>query len=266
VATESDFLGLLDRPPDLDLSGRVVWVTGASRGLGRAMACAFAGAGAEIVLSARSRQPLEEIAGAVEERGGSAHVVVGSVTDPGDIAAAVEAIEAGPGRLDALVNNAGISPYFVRSESLEDEALREVLETNLIGAFACCRAALPLLERSGSGSIVNVSSIHGSRSHVRMLAYAAAKGGMEMMTRTLADEWAGRGVRVNSLAPGYIETEMTEGLRVHGKWSAELLSRTPLGRFASTEEIAACALFLAAPISSYVTGATLFADGGWSAR
>jgi NAD(P)-dependent dehydrogenase (short-subunit alcohol dehydrogenase family) len=241
-------------------------VTGASRGLGATLACAFAGAGAEVVLSARSRGPLEEIATAIAARRGRAEVVVGSVTDPADIQAAVARIRESFGRLDVLVNNAGISPHFVRAENLEPEALCEVLQTNLVGAFACSAAAFPLLDAAPAGSVVNVSSIHGSRSHVRMLAYAAAKGGMEMMTRTLAEEWAPRGIRVNSLAPGYIETEMTEGLRAHQDWREELLARTPLGRFATTPEIAACAMFLASPISSYVTGTTLFADGGWSAR
>lgn len=259
-------LALLENPPQLDFAGKVVWITGASRGLGRAVALALAGAGADLVLSARSAKPLEELAETIAAAGGEVRIAVGSVTDAADVATAVETIERAHGRLDALVNNAGISPYFGRAERLAEAELREVLETNLVAAFACCRAALPLLEAAAAPSIVNVSSIHGSRAHKRMLAYAASKGAMEMMTRTLAEEWAERGVRVNSLAPGYIETEMTDGLRAHPGWSGELLGRTPLGRFATTAEIAACAMFLASPISSYVTGATLFADGGWSAR
>jgi NAD(P)-dependent dehydrogenase (short-subunit alcohol dehydrogenase family) len=202
----------------------------------------------------------------IEKRGGNALAIPGSITNPDSIAEAVEAIDARWGRLDALMNNAGISPYFTRAEQLEESALREVIETNLVGAFACARAAFPLLAASGSASVVNVSSVHGSRSHERMLAYGASKGGMEMMTRILADEWAERGIRVNSLAPGYIATDMTTGLREHPKWKQELLERTPLRRFATVGEIAACALFLASPAASYVTGTTLFADGGWSAR
>lgn len=259
-------LDLLEHPPDLRFDGRVVWVTGASRGLGRALALMLAGAGAELVLSARSEEPLAELAELVRDHGGKVTTVVGSVTDPTSIAATVAAVETERGKLDALINNAGISPYFSRSEQLGEDELREVLETNLVGAFACCRAALPLLEAGDEPAIVNVSSVHGSRSHRRLLAYAASKGGLEMVTRTLADDWAGRGIRVNSLAPGYIETEMSKGLRSHPRWSEELIARTPLGRFATTAEIAACALFLASPIASYVTGTTLLADGGWSAR
>lgn len=257
---------LLAAPPDLRFDGKVVWITGASRGLGRAMAFAFAGAGADLVLSARSATALEEVATAIRAHGNRVDLAPGSVAEPADVEAAVAGIQAAHGRLDALVNNAGISPYFTRSEQLTEDKLREVLEVNLVGAFACCRAALPLLERGDAASIVNVGSVHGSRAHVRMLAYAASKGGMEMITRTLAEEWAGKGIRVNTLAPGYIETEMTEGLRAHDDWSEALLARTPLRRFASTAEIAACAMFLASPIASYVTGTTLFADGGWTAR
>lgn len=257
---------LLREPPDLGFEGRRVWVTGAGRGLGRSIACALAGAGAEVFLSGRSPGPLEEIAEAIVAAGGKAEAIVASVTNPAEIETAVARIGEAAGRLDALINNAGISPYFTRSERLEPEQMREVLETNLIGAFACTRASFPLLERGEAPSVVNVSSVHGSRSHARLLAYAVSKGGMEMLTRTLADEWADRGIRVNSLAPAYIETEMSDGIREHERLGAGVLARTPLDRFATTAEIAACALFLASPIASYVTGATLLADGGWSAR
>jgi NAD(P)-dependent dehydrogenase (short-subunit alcohol dehydrogenase family) len=264
--TAADDLALLDAPPDLRFDGRVVWITGASKGLGRAMAFAFAGAGADLVLSARSAEALAEVATAIREHGGRVDLAPGSVTDAADVAAAVATIREAHGRLDTLVNNAGISPHFRRAEKLTEENLEEVLRTNLLGAFACCRAALPLLEASSTGAVVNVSSIHGSRSYRRLLAYAVSKGGLEMMTRVLADEWAERGIRVNSLAPAYIETEMTEGLRAHDGLSADILGRTPLGRFATPAEIAACAMFLASTAASYVTGTTLFADGGWSAR
>jgi NAD(P)-dependent dehydrogenase (short-subunit alcohol dehydrogenase family) len=264
--TAAELVDVLRRPPELRLDGRVAWITGASRGLGQAMALAFAGAGADLVLSARSAEPLEEIAALIRAQGGTVTICPGSVDSPADVARTVETIADSHGRLDVLVNNAGISPYFVRAEELEPAALREVVETNLFGAFACTRAAHPLLAAAAGASVVNVSSIHGRLAGERLLAYAASKGAMEMMTRTLAIEWAAAGIRVNSLAPGYIETEMTEALRAHPRRSAELLDRTPLGRFATVGEIASCALFLAGPAAGYVTGTTLFADGGWSAR
>jgi len=256
----------LPSAPELRFDGAVIWITGASRGLGRGLALALAGAGAEVVLTGRSGEALRELVAAITRQGGRATAMVGSVNDPADIAAATASIERTHGRLDALINNAGISPYFTRAERLKEVELSEVLNTNLVGAFACCKAALPLLEKARAGNILNISSVHGSRSHHRLLAYSASKGGLEMVTRSLADEWADRGVRVNSLAPGYIETEMTEGLRRHDGWREELLGRIPLARFARVEEVVACAMFLVSELSTYVTGATLAVDGGWSVR
>jgi NAD(P)-dependent dehydrogenase (short-subunit alcohol dehydrogenase family) len=250
----------------LRLDGKVAWVTGASRGLGRATAFALAGAGAEVLLMARSESALIEVAAKIQETGGNAHVVRGSIAEAADVAQAVQRIEEHWGRLDVLVNNAGISPTFKRSELIEDHELKEVLDTNLLGAFACCRAALPLMELAGGGSIVNVSSVHANSALERLLAYSASKSAIEALTRTLAIEWAPRGIRVNSLAPGYLETEMTAGLRNHAHWTQTLLERIPMGRFASPSELVASVLFLAGPASSYMTGTTLLVDGGWSAR
>src|SRR5262249_6342252 len=159
--------------------------------------------------------------------------VVGSVTDPAAVAEAVARLD----RLDVLVNNAGISPTFKRTELLEDDEWRAVLDVNFGGALACCRAALPLLEAS-SGAVGNGSSIHGTVAHERLAAYAASKGALELLTKTLAIEWAPRGIRVNALAPGYLETDMTAALREHPRWRESLLAQIPLGRFATPEEIA----------------------------
>jgi NAD(P)-dependent dehydrogenase (short-subunit alcohol dehydrogenase family) len=258
-------LGLLAHPPSLRLDGRVVWLTGASRGLGRALAFALAGAGAELLLSARSEGPLEEVSQAIRGAGGVAETLVGSIAVPEVVAKSVATIERRWGRLDVLINNAGISPAFARAEQLAPGDWRDVLDVNLTAPFATAVAALPLLKAASQASVVNVSSIHGTRGHERLIAYAASKGGLEMVTRTLAIEWAPHNIRVNSVAPGYLVTEMTAGLRDHPKWSDSLLTRIPMGRFAQTEEIVPAIMFLASTGASYITGTTLHVDGGWTA-
>ncbi len=255
---------LLANPPGLRLDGKVAWVTGASRGLGRALAYALAGAGAELLLMARSEEPMRRIADEIAAAGGVAHVVVGSVDDPVAVASAAERIGDAWGRLDVLVNNAGVSPMFQRSEQVAAEDWRTVLDVNLYGPLACCQAAFPAM--ADGGCVVNVSSIHAVAAHERLVAYAASKGGIEMLTRCLAVEWAPKGIRVNSIAPGYLETDMTVALREHPRWRPSLLAKIPMGRFGTTAEIAASTVFLASDAASYVTGATLFADGGWTAQ
>lgn len=258
-------LELLTKPADLRLDHSVVWLTGASRGLGRALAFAFAGVGAELLLCSRSAAALEEVAATIREHGGVAETVVGSVADPGTVQSAIEIIEERWGTLDVLVNNAGVSPVFVPAEQLEAGDWRTIIDVNLSAPFACAVAAMRLLERAAGGSVINVSSVHGVRAPDRLVAYAASKGGLEMVTRSLALEWAPRGVRVNSVAPGYLETDMTAGLRAHERWSQSLRSRIPMGRFGATSEVAPAVLFLASPCASYITGTTLFVDGGWTA-
>lgn len=257
---------LLDGPPSLRLDGRVAWVTGASRGLGRSIACALAGAGAEVVVSARSADAIAQLVEQIRAAGGTAHAAPGSVDSEADVERALALVGERAGRLDVLVNNAGISPVFTRSEQLDQARWNEILGVNLTGAFRCAAAAFELLAADGGGSVVNVSSVHSVSAHERMAAYAASKGGLEALTRTLAVEWAPRGIRVNALAPGYVETEMSSGLREHEHWSRALLDRIPLRRFAGTQEIAPAVVFLASDAASYLTGATLFLDGGWTAR
>ncbi len=258
-------VSLLIDPPDLRLDGRVAWITGASRGLGRAIAYGFAGAGADLLLSARSADALAEVADEIRERGGVVEVVAGSIADAAVIERTAELIGERWGHLDVLVNNAGISPAFVRAEHLDDAIWRDVLDVNLSAPLRCSLAALPLFERVGGGSVVNISSIYGSRAQERGIAYTASKGGLEMLTRTLAVEWASRGIRVNSVAPGYLETDLTVGLRESERWSEPLKSRIPMYRFAAPAEVVPAVMLLAGPGSSYITGTTIYVDGGWTA-
>ena len=256
---------LVDTLQSFRLDHRVAWVTGAGRGLGRAIALGLAAAGASVTVTARSENELAATAHEIEAMGGESLVAPGSVTSSAEMDCIVDHIIDRFGALDILVNNAGISPSITRSEDLPDEEWRHVINVNLTGAFFCARAAARKMLGRG-GSIVNVSSAHGSVGMARMTAYAASKGGLELMTESLALEWADRGVRVNTVAPGYLETDMTEGLRAHDSWRTRLLDATPLGRFGRPEEVVPAVIYLASDASSYVTGATHRVDGGWTAE
>ncbi|WP_435742030.1 SDR family NAD(P)-dependent oxidoreductase [Nocardioides sp. SYSU DS0663] len=250
---------------EFTLTGHRVWVTGASRGLGRAMALGFAAAGARVALTARSAEAVAEVAAEVESAGGEPLVLVGSVSDGAAVSAAVDAIRDAWGGLDALVNCAGVSPIFKRAELVEDDEWRHVMDVNVTGTFLCAREAGRLMLGSGGGAVVNISSIHGQVGMDRMAPYSASKGAVDALTRTLALEWAERGVRVNTLSPGYFETDMTEALRGSEKWRGHLLSKIPLGRFGVPEEIVSAALFLASDASGFMTGSNMVVDGGWTA-
>jgi NAD(P)-dependent dehydrogenase (short-subunit alcohol dehydrogenase family) len=252
-------------PVTFDLTGRRVWVTGASRGLGRAIALGFAASGADVALTARTADAVGAVASEAEALGAKTLALPASVSDPVAITAVATEIAAAWGGLDVLVHCAGVSPTFKRAELVEDDEWRQVLEVNVTGSFLCARAAGRLMLDAESGAIVNVSSIHGQVGMERMAAYSASKGAVDALTRTLALEWAGRGVRVNTLSPGYFETDMTEALRGHRKWRGHLLSRIPLGRFGVPEELVSAALFLSSEASGFMTGANVVVDGGWTA-
>ncbi len=253
-------------PVTFTLTGRRVWVTGASRGLGRAIALGFATSGADVALTARTAAAVQAVADEAEALGAKTLVLPASVSDAAAVAAAVAEIRAAWGGLDVLVNCAGVSPVFKRAELVEDEEWRQVLEVNVTGSFLCAREAGKLMLDAGAGgAIVNVSSIHGQVGAERMAPYSASKGAVDALTRTLALEWAARGIRVNTLSPGYFETDMTEALRGHSKWRGHLLSRIPLGRFGVPEEVVSAALFLASEASGFMTGSNMVVDGGWTA-
>jgi NAD(P)-dependent dehydrogenase (short-subunit alcohol dehydrogenase family) len=204
------------------------------------------------------------VAATIRDAGRDVVVSVGSVSEKADVDAAAALAREEWGQIDVLVNNAGISPSFRRSETVPEDEWRQVIDINLTGPFLCSQAAYALMPETG-GSIVNISSIHASAAQERLVAYSASKGGMEMLTKTLAVEWARRNVRVNGVAPGYLETDMTTGLREHEKWSTTLLGKIPMGRFGTPAEIVGATLFLASDAARYITGTTVFADGGWNA-
>jgi NAD(P)-dependent dehydrogenase (short-subunit alcohol dehydrogenase family) len=244
--------------------GRACMVTGGGRGIGRAIAKSLAAEGAAVAVAARSVEECEQVAEEIRSCGGTATAHHVDVTDPAACARAVEELTLQFKMLSVLVNAAGISPVRQRSESHDLRVWDEILRTNLTGAYTMTRAAGPALFKS-KGVVVMVSSVLAVTASPRMAAYGASKGAMVQLTRTLAREWADRGVRVNAICPSYTTTRMTERVLTTAHLREAILSSIPLGRLASIQEIVAPALFLASDDSSYITGATLVVDGGMTA-
>ena len=247
-----------------DLSGRWAIVTGANTGIGRAIAVGLARAGADIVGVGRSvmTETAAEVAGC-----GRTFVSIAADLSESGIAGKVmtEALDAGA-TPDILVNNAGI---IRRADALDfsEEDWDAVIDTNLKSVFFLCQAfAKAALAANRPAKIVNIASLLSFQGGIRVPSYTASKSGLAGLTKLLANEWAARGINVNAIAPGYVETNNTEALRADAERSADILKRIPAGRWASPDDMAGATVFLASPASDYVHGAILPVDGGWLAR
>jgi 3-oxoacyl-[acyl-carrier protein] reductase len=244
----------------IDLRGQTALVTGARRGLGQAIAVALARAGARVAINdiADGAQEAQAVAEQIRGDGGQALVVAADITDPAQVQAMVEAVLAQAGGLDILINNAGITrdSLLVR---MSDDDWRQVIDINLGGAFRCTRAVARHMLKHG-GAIVNVSSVVGVMGNAGQANYAASKAGLIGLTKSCARELGPRGVRVNAIAPGFIESAMTQALPPEAR--ARWLSQIPLGRAGTPQEVAAVTVFLASPAAAYVTGQVLCIDGG----
>jgi NAD(P)-dependent dehydrogenase (short-subunit alcohol dehydrogenase family) len=247
-----------------DLRGRTALITGASRGLGAGAARALAAAGANVALAARTADDLAAVQRSVEQAGGQAHVIVADVTDESAVEAMVQNAMDRFGALDILVNNAGRN---VRKPALELSSAEfdEVLSLNLRSYFLCARAAGRAMVARRYGRVINMSSILASIGLPNQTAYASSKGGIGGLTRVLAIEWAQFGVTCNAIGPTYFETELTRPLYEDPERREFITSRTPMGRWGQPHELAGALIFLASEASGYVTGQTLYVDGGWLA-
>ncbi|MGB2850762.1 MAG: glucose 1-dehydrogenase [Solirubrobacterales bacterium] len=249
------------------LDGRTAIVTGASSGLGASFGWTLAAAGARVVLAARRTERIEALAQRIAAAGGEAAAIRCDVTVDSEVEALVAAAVERFGPVQILANNAGVAPE--EDGPIESaDSFRRVVAVNLTGAYCCAREVAAVMLEQGGGNIINTASISGlvAGDGPDTPSYTATKGAIVSLTRELAVRWAGRGIRVNALAPGYFPTEMTEseietddGLRFIGE-------RTPLGRPGRVDELQGALLYLASDASSYVTGHTLVVDGGWTAR
>ncbi|MEK6710673.1 MAG: glucose 1-dehydrogenase [Nitrospinota bacterium] len=250
----------------INLEGRAAFVTGGSRGLGKACALALAEAGADVALAATDERTLKASAAAVEKLGRRAMAIPLDVTDPAASRRAVESAARELGRLDFLVNAAGICFRLYPMETSPGEFHR-TLAVNVSGTFHLCTAAFPYLSeekvrQAGGGSIVNFGSVAGLRARPNILAYAASKAAVHSLTQSLAADWTQYGIRVNAIIPGQFDTDMGAPLLSDPQALAAYLKRIPAGRVGQPEELAPLIVFLCSRLSSYMTGALVVADGG----
>ena len=249
-----------------NVQGKAVLVVGGSRGIGRAIAERFAGLGAEVGLTARGADRASEVAASVAEAHGqpvSGYAL--DVTDRAQIREVVQGFEPRSGVPDVLIYNAGISPVYASAEKVGEEDWDAIIATNLTGAFLAAQTfARRLITEGRPGSIVLVGSINSIVGDPRLVAYTASKAGLAGMGKTLALDWARYGIRVNTVAPGYVATDLTSGLQQNEGLRTAITDRTPLNRMAEPAEIADLVVFLASDSSSFITGAVYPLDGGWT--
>jgi NAD(P)-dependent dehydrogenase (short-subunit alcohol dehydrogenase family) len=249
-----------------NVQGKAVLVVGGSRGIGRAIAERFAELGAEVGLTARNADRASEVAASISEAHGqpvSGYAL--DVTDRAQIREVVRRFEPRSGVPDVLVYNAGISPVYASAEKVDEEDWDDIIATNLTGAFLAAQTfARRLIPEGRPGSIVLVGSINSVVGDPRLVAYTASKAGLAGMGKTLALDWARYGIRVNTVAPGYVATDLTSGLQQNEGLRSAITDRTPLNRMAEPAEIADLVVFLASDSSSFITGAVYPLDGGWT--
>lgn len=248
-----------------DLSGKVAIVTGASRGIGRAIAETLASAGAQLALASRKQETLDGVAERIRAAGGGAHAIAAHNGDKAALEALVSQTIERCGRLDILVNNAVTNPHFGYVLEADDSYWRKTIDVNLMGNVWLTRAAVPHMRAAGGGKIINVASIVGINPGRLQGIYSITKAGIISLSKTLALELAADNIQVNALAPGLIKTQFARALWENDELLGGVIAATPAGRIGQPADIAGMALFLASPASDYVTGGVFVVDGGLTA-
>ena len=244
------------------LDGEVAIVTGGSRGIGRAISLGLATFGANVVVCSRNLANCKKVANEVQQMGRKALAIAVDVTQPNEITSMVEEVKAEFGKIDILVNSAGMGGV-ARTYEVTEETWNSIVGLNLKGTFLCCQAVSKEMIAQKRGNIINISSMMGVRGAYGHAAYGASKAGIDQLTRVLAVEWCRHNIRVNALAPGWVDTDITRA--IPNDVREKLTERIPMKRFAMPEEMVGTVLYLASNMSSYTTGAVLYIDGGMTA-
>ena len=245
------------------LDGKVAVVTGASKGIGEAIARGLAEFGATVVVSSRKREAVEEVAARFRADGLDAHGLACHVGDVDAVRAFVDRVVDDHGGIDVVVNNAATNPVFGPVEDTDGGAFDKIMDVNLRGPFELCKRALPSMRARGGGSIVNISSIGGLSPEEGLGIYSVSKAALLNLTQVMAKEWGPHGVRANAICPGFVQTKFSRVLWQNEAVMDALTARLPLGRIGQPEEMAGLAVFLASEASSYCTGGVFLADGGY---
>ncbi|MBX3009992.1 MAG: glucose 1-dehydrogenase [Caldilineaceae bacterium] len=249
-------------PPLFDLTGKVALITGASRGIGAAIAKAYAAAGAQVVLSSRKQAGLETVAAAITAQGGTALAIAAHTGETAAVQTVVARAVATFGGIDILINNAATNPHFGPIITAEESHWEKILDVNVKGYFRLAQACVPAMRQRGGGKIINIASVAGKTPLPGMGIYCVSKAAVLMLTEVLAAELATDNIQVNAIAPGFIKTAFSRAIWEDPTLHADVTQAIPQQRLGATEELLGMALYLASPASSFTTGATMVIDGG----
>lgn len=245
-----------------NLKGKVAIITGASKGIGEAIARFYARGGADVVINSRKQEDLDVVVESIKEFGGSIIAIAGNVSRLEDAKRLIDETVSHFGGVDILVNNAVANPYYGPIVGCDEQAFDKTMEVNLKAPFELSKMVYPIMKERGGGSIINISSVEGISPHEGMGIYSVSKASLNMLTKACAIEWGVDNIRVNSICPGLIKTKFSKALWSNEQWTKHFISQLPLKRVGTVEEIASLAYFLASDSSGYVTGAIYTADGG----
>ena len=245
------------------LEGKVALITGASKGIGEAIARNYANMGAKVVINSRKQEAVDAVANAINTEGGTAIGVAGQVGNMEDCQKLFDATMSAFGRIDIVVNNAATNPVFGPVENTDVSVFDKIMNVNVKAPFELAKLCLPIMEKNGGGSIINVSSIGGLKAEQMLGIYSVSKAALISLTKVMAAEWGKHNIRANVICPGLIQTKFSQALWSNDRIMKHMLSQVPLGRIGQPEEIVGLALFLASDASSYSTGGVFVADGGY---